>query len=179
MQKFHKYKIVCKRKKLRGYSLVEISIVLLIIGIVTAAIFKGYSLVESVRLDSVVSDIRSLQLACNQYIDSFSAIPGNDKSITAISKGVDGGDGDGIFKKDDTSRVFKHLHVAGLIDSDTFKRPKIGSKYVVIEKDKHPYIKVEGLSKKQTQLLCTKLIAVFGTNVGIVSDKSSVSVQID
>ena len=58
-----------KTKRLQGYSLVEISIVLLIIGIITAGVMKGRSLANSARLDAVVSDIRSLHLAYNQYID--------------------------------------------------------------------------------------------------------------
>ena len=56
-----------KKYCLKGYTLVEISIVLLIIGILTAAIVKGKSMIESAKLDSVVNDIRTIQIAQSQY----------------------------------------------------------------------------------------------------------------
>ena len=166
------------RKRLSGYSLVEISIVLLIIGIVTTAMLKGRSLIESTRLDTIVNDIRSLQLAYGQYVDSYASIPGNDNGVKHLTD-VETGKGDGKFVEDDATRMFSHLHAVGLIDSKNFKIPKLGKEYTIIENDNHPYIKLNGLSKEQVILLKTKLTAAFGTTINIKSDETSVSVQVD
>lgn len=166
------------KKRISGYSLVEISIVLLIIGIVTTAMLKGRALIESTRLDTVVNDIRSVQLAYSQYVDSYVAIPGNDNGSRHLN-GVDTGNGNGKFVKDDAGRVFSHLHAVGLIEKKNFKIPKIGKEYTIIEDNNHPYIKLDGLSKEQIILLKTKLTAAFGTTIDIKSDENSVSVQVD
>ncbi len=166
------------KKWLRGYSLVEISIVLLIIGIVTTAILKGRALIESTRLDTAVNDMRSIQLAYGQYIDSYAAIPGNDSDVNHLQN-VETGKGDGKFVKEDANRMFSHLNAVGLIENENFKIPKIGKGYKIIEVSNHPYIKLEGLTKEQINLFKTKLTATFGTTIDIKNDESSVSIQID
>lgn len=166
------------KKRFTGYSLVEISIVLLIIGIVTTAMLKGRSLIESTRLDTAVNDIRSIQLAYGQYVDSYTAIPGNDSGSRHLQN-VDGGKGDGNFVKNDADRMFSHLHAVGLIERENFKIPKIGKEYKIVENQGHPYIQLNGLTKEQITLFKTKLVAAFGTTIDIKSDESSVSVQID
>lgn len=174
-----KKQIKTLKRRIPGYSLVEVSIVLLIVGIITAGALKGRSLLKSVRLDAVVSDIRSIQLAYNQYIDAYSAIPGNDKNITSVDKNISTGKGDGVFCKEDAERVFNHLQAVGLIKADDFSHPKAGNKYLVIENEQHPYIKLDGLSEDQITLLRTKLNLSLGQTTDIKSDKDSISVRID
>ena len=168
---------------LKGYSLVEISIALLVIGIITGTMLKGKDLIDSARLDSVVNDIRSIQMAYTQYVNTYSAIPGNDKNINKINQNIPAGSGNGKFSKEDASRVFKHLNASGLIESENFKLPKVGSMYSIVEKNGHPYLQLSSLSNKQTNLLKTKLLSNFGTDIDIIvegeSDTISVAVKID
>ncbi len=167
------------KKRLRAYSLVEVSIVLLIMGIATAGVLKGMSLLKSVRLDAVVTDIRTIQFAYNQYINAYAAIPGNDKNITSVNKDAEPGKGDGVFCEEDAKRTFNHLQVAGLIKLEELNHPKIGSKYSIIKDGQHPFIKLDGLLEDQITLLITKLKATLGTTVEIKSDKTSVSIRLD
>lgn len=167
------------KKRIPGYSLVEVSMVLLITGIITAGVLKGRSLINSARLDAVVSDIRSLQLAYSQYIDAYSSIPGNDKNISSFNQNVTAGKGDGIFCKEDAERVFSHLQGAGLIKIDDFSHPKAGNKYLIVEIDKHPYIKLDGLSEEQITLLKTKINSSLGRTEDVKCEKGSISVRID
>ena len=151
------------KNRLDGYSLIEISIVLLIIGIVTGAVLKGRSLIESVRLDSVVSDIRGLQMAYVEYLNTYSKIPGNETE-------------DCVFNPKNDNQFFKDLADVGLLESDKFKKPKIGNEYKVIAHEEHPYIQISGLSTKQVQLLKNKCHSL---SKDIRDEQNGISVKID
>jgi hypothetical protein len=61
--------------------------------------------------------------------------------------------------------MFLHLHAAGLISSPTFKTPKIGGKYGIIEEDGVPKVLVvEGgsLTMKQARSLQAKMSEILG-----------------
>ena len=139
----------------KGFTLVEISIVLLIIGILTGAVLKGKSIIESVKLDSIVNDVREIQMAYSQYINTTS-------------------------KKPSTGTLFKDLKEFELIDSETFKTPRIGGKYSVgMDKDnKHPCLKLDNLTEKQIKLLQTKLKSAFGENINAIPDENNTSISI-
>lgn len=67
-----------KLNKKQGYSLVELSIVLVIIGLLIAAVVKGKSIIENARIKKVIGDIESVVSAYNTYYDLYSAYPGDD-----------------------------------------------------------------------------------------------------
>ena len=149
--------------KLPGYSLIEVSIVLLIVGIISGALLKGRSLIDSVRLDSIVTDVRNLQAAYVQYVDSYANIPGGAET----------------FGEEAASKFFDELASVGLIESASFKKPKIGSTYKIIANDGSPYIQLSGLDEKKINLLKTKLNASFSQSLDIKSDKTSISIKLD
>lgn len=64
----------------KGFSLIELSIVLIIIGLLVAGITGGSSLIKSAELRSVMSDIRNYQTAVNAYYTSRGELPGTDGS---------------------------------------------------------------------------------------------------
>lgn len=64
----------------KGFSLIELSIVLIIIGLLVAGITGGSSLIKSAELRAVMSDIRNYQTAVNAYYTSRGELPGTDGS---------------------------------------------------------------------------------------------------
>ncbi len=64
----------------KGFSLIELSIVLIIIGLLVAGITGGASLIKSAELRSVMSEIRNYQTALNAYYTATGELPGTSGS---------------------------------------------------------------------------------------------------
>ncbi|MDR3031127.1 MAG: prepilin-type N-terminal cleavage/methylation domain-containing protein [Holosporales bacterium] len=161
------------KRKLPGFSLIEVSIVLLIIGIIAGATLKGKDIIDSARLKSVANDIQIFQIAYNSYISSYGALPGDDKKASTRFSGVEDGDGNGKFNESDAGKVFTHLYRAGLIESETFKIPKTGGKYETISEGGTLKLKLSDsgtafLSNKQIISLIAKCKEIFGSTEDII-----------
>lgn len=78
---------------MRGFSLVELSIVLVILGLLTGGILSGQSLIRAAEMRSVVSDFQRYQSAYYSFRDRYKAIPGDMTNATrfwGIAGGTDG-----------------------------------------------------------------------------------------
>jgi len=76
----------------KGFSLIELSIVLIIIGLLVAGITGGASLIKSGQVRSIISEARNYKMAVNAYYASQDKLPG-DGYVDA--SGSDDGDLDG------------------------------------------------------------------------------------
>jgi len=83
---------VNKRKSSQsGFTLIEIAIVLVIIGLLLAGVFKGQELIVSARVKSLGSEIKAVSAAYYSYQDRFRAIPGDDSiAVTHLGAVVSG-----------------------------------------------------------------------------------------
>lgn len=85
-----------------GFTLVEIAIVLVIIGLLLGGVLKGQEMIENAKIKSIVSDMKAVQAAYNGYIDRYKAIPGDETNATMnargwnLSNGAGGGNADGV-----------------------------------------------------------------------------------
>ena len=61
-----------------GFTLVEIAIVLVIIGLLLGGILKGQELINSAKVKNFANDFKNAPLAIYGYQDRFRAIPGDD-----------------------------------------------------------------------------------------------------
>jgi len=61
-----------------GFTLVEIAIVLVIIGLLLGGILKGQEMITQARIKNVVNDINGITAAYFSYQDRYKAIPGDD-----------------------------------------------------------------------------------------------------
>jgi len=80
----------------RGFTLIEMSIVLVIIGLIIGGILKGQEIVNAAREKSLVNQVNAVRAAQNTYVDRHNALPGDDPNGTAVSAGVTTGNGDGL-----------------------------------------------------------------------------------
>ena len=81
----------------RGFTLVEMSIVLVIIGLIIGGILKGQEVIASARQKAVINQINAVRAATNTYFDRYRALPGDDPTAaTVIDANLTNGDGSGI-----------------------------------------------------------------------------------
>jgi prepilin-type N-terminal cleavage/methylation domain-containing protein len=70
------------RKQQQGFTLVEIAIVLVIIGLLLGGILKGQEMITQAKIKNVVADFSGISAAYYGYQDRYRAIPGDDKNAT-------------------------------------------------------------------------------------------------
>ena len=112
-----------------GFTLVELSIVIIIIGFLIAGIAAGTSLVKQAALNSVVTDMNGFQAAYNTFVIRYRAVPGDMVNGStyfpdcAITGSRCNGNGDGILvldstpNTDETNAAWRQLFLASMISS--------------------------------------------------------------
>lgn len=78
------------RSRQGGFTLVEIAIVLVIIGLLLGGVLKGQELIENSRIKSIVNDMKAVQSAYNGYMDRYRAIPGDETAAVMTARGWTG-----------------------------------------------------------------------------------------
>ena len=100
----------------KGFTLVEIAIVLVIIGLLLGGILKGQELINNARVRAIADRSNSLKSAWYAFIDRYQAIPGDFTQATRyVPNASANGDGDGKLTETDSPLVFNHLSGAGLL----------------------------------------------------------------
>ena len=128
--------------KQKGFTLVEIAIVLVIVGLLIGGVLKGQEMITNAKLKRVESDNAGIAAAMFSYQDRYLQLPGDDDAadqrFTLYTDGVNdpaaadiNGDSDGSIEgawtnwaaNDESGNFWKHLRAAGLIpgggDDDT------------------------------------------------------------
>ena len=84
-----------KNTKQGGFTLVEIAIVLVIIGLLLGGILKGQELINNAKVRSVADRQNSLKAAWFGFIDRYNFIPGDSNRAVQLVPGAEGrGDGE-------------------------------------------------------------------------------------
>lgn len=79
-----------------GFTLIELSIVLVLIGLIIGGVLKGQELIRSTRLKMTISQWDAVKAATNSFQDRFEALPGDySDSVTMIHASASIGDGNG------------------------------------------------------------------------------------
>ena len=107
-------------KKQSGFTLVEIAIVLVIIGLIMGGVFKGQALIDSARVRSLSTDVSGIRAAWFSFQERYRSIPGDFASArTQIDNAAMQGNGNGrIDGGQERAAVWQQLALAGLISGN-------------------------------------------------------------
>ena len=61
----------------KGFTLVELAIVMIIIGLLIGGVLKGQELINNAQVTSTITSIKGLDAAINTFEDMFSSFPGD------------------------------------------------------------------------------------------------------
>ena len=122
---------------IKGCTLVELSIVIVIIGFIVAGISAGSSLIKQAQIRSVITDFQNYQVSYNNFLGRYNAPPGDFASAAsywpagttgcATTGNVCNGNGDGIISLtsngtnstglNESRLAWRQLAMAGMLNS--------------------------------------------------------------
>ena len=120
-----------------GFTLIEIAIVLVIIGLLLGGVLKGQELINSAKVKNLASDFKNIPVFIYGYQDKFKALPGDDKDVdahlgttlctpTCVATAGTHGDGvingnwnDTLAQDSEAFRFWQHVRFAGLAPGPT------------------------------------------------------------
>ena len=114
-----------------GFTLVEIAIVLVIIGLLLGGILKGQEMITQAKIKIIVSDFSGVSAAYYGYQDRYRAIPGNDPNAATRWTGAVAGSGNGQVQgkynsqtaTDESRKWWDHLRRAGFVAGAGTQQP--------------------------------------------------------
>jgi prepilin-type N-terminal cleavage/methylation domain-containing protein len=121
------------RKRLRGFTIVEIAIVIVIIGILMAFILQGWGMITASQIADTISIAKDLSGAAQTFKQKYRYLPGdfpvdaanpeiggagNVLSANCLIGGANAGNGDGVISLTESACASEELIRAGLIRGD-------------------------------------------------------------
>ena len=131
----------------KGFTLIEMSIVLMIIAAIIAGVMLGKSLITTSRLQTVITNVNTYTSAVSNFKQAYQGLPGDFTNATTLwgtdSNGCTNGggstcngDGDGkIFTSQGTGKVsetalfWQHLALAGMFSQSTSDKASSGGAF--------------------------------------------------
>ncbi|HTS84064.1 MAG TPA: prepilin-type N-terminal cleavage/methylation domain-containing protein [Usitatibacter sp.] len=120
------------KRQQSGFTLVEIAIVLVIIGLLLGGILKGQELINSAKVKNLANDFRVIPTYIYAYQDKYKALPGDDAQVTthitgatlattpgAVGNGVIDGAWNSTTATDETVLFWQHVRLANLAAGPT------------------------------------------------------------
>ena len=120
-----------KRQEQHGFTLVEIAIVLVIIGLLLGGILKGQEMITQAKIKNVIADMTGISAAMYGYQDRYRALPGDDKNAGTRWTIANSGNGDGIINgtylsttvTDESYMFWDNLRRAGFVSGTGSDQP--------------------------------------------------------
>lgn len=97
----------------KGFTLVELAIVLVVIGLLMGMAFKGKSLVDAARIKADVNKVQKLSTAINVYYSKYDTLPGR-SSVPNPAGGT-------AFADNSSAAIYQTLINEGLVKDSDFK----------------------------------------------------------
>lgn len=115
--------------KNKGFTLIELAIVLVIIGLLLSVVLKGQSLIDSAKVKKLARDFQDIQLYIHGYQDRFKTLPGDDHNadvhvagtnpVNGTRNGVIEGPWDTADNGDESCAIWQHVRLANLASGST------------------------------------------------------------
>ena len=120
-------------KKQVGFTLIELAIVLVIIGLLLGGVLKGQELINSAKVKNMITDFKNTQVYIYGYQDKFKALPGDDAAAAANITGATTattpatsqgnaliqGEWNSVTNTDESFLFWQHVRLAGLAPGPT------------------------------------------------------------
>ena len=105
------------QQKQKGFTLIEIAIVLLIIGLLLGGVLKGQSMINSARVRAIANDLSGIETAWVSFQDRYQSLPGDYSraSTHIVSGAADGNANARVDTVAEAGAVWQHLAGAGFI----------------------------------------------------------------
>lgn len=119
------------RKQQTGFTLIELAIVLVIIGLLLGGVLKGQELINSAKVKNMASDFKNTQIYIYGYQDKYRALPGDDANVNVhlgatATPGTGGKLGNGVIEgawdatgTEESAVFWQHVRLAGLAPGGT------------------------------------------------------------
>ena len=120
------------KKQQSGFTLVEIAIVLVIIGLLLGGVLKGQELINSAKVTGLSQDFTRVQTALYGYQSRYRAVPGdhataataingatNAAPLTSVGNGQIDGAWDSAIPTDESVLFWQHARLAGFLSGPT------------------------------------------------------------
>lgn len=119
------------KKQQSGFTLIELAIVLVIIGLLLGGVLKGQELINSAKVKNMASDFKNIQVYIYGYQDKFKALPGDDHAAAAHVNGTNAasatqtqnaiiqGAWNSTSTDDESFMFWQHVRLAGLAAGST------------------------------------------------------------
>lgn len=101
-------------KKNNGFTLIEIAIVMVIIGLLLGGVLKGQELIVQARIKNIINDFNGIASAVYSYQERYRAYPGDDAKATRWAN-VSAGNGNGVLDSGESSLFWQHLRESGFL----------------------------------------------------------------
>ena len=114
-----------------GFTLIEIAIVLVIIGLLLGGVMKGQELINSAKVKNIATDFRNIPVLIYGYQDKYRSLPGDDPAVAAHNggtlattgatpgNGLIDGNWNSYTKTNETYLFWQHVRLAGLTSGPT------------------------------------------------------------
>lgn len=124
-------------KKQSGFTLIEIAIVLVIIGLLLGGVLKGQELINSAKVKNLAGDFRNIPLFIYGYQDKYRALPGDQNqaaldaqfppantatastTTATLANGVINGNWNDLGAASESYLFWQHVRLAGLAPGPT------------------------------------------------------------
>jgi prepilin-type N-terminal cleavage/methylation domain-containing protein len=104
------------RRDQAGFTLVEIAIVMVIIGLLIGGVLKGQAMIQNAKVKRVVKQADELRAAVMTFYDKYGVFPGDENLANVPPGGGDSnGNGNGQITGTEVYEVYRDLSLAGLI----------------------------------------------------------------
>lgn len=115
------------RQHAQGFSLIELSIVLVAVGLIVAAVISSSTAIHNAKMRVAIKDVNEIFAAINSFEEIYHYLPGDFPHATTYWSSTGNGDGDWLVgftgstndNNGEDYRVFEQLKLAGLYDSNT------------------------------------------------------------
>jgi prepilin-type N-terminal cleavage/methylation domain-containing protein len=114
-----------------GFTLIEIAVVLVIIGLLLGGVLKGQELINGAKVKNLATDFRNIPVFIYTYQDKFRALPGDDANAvthvggtnattaTTLGNGIINGAWNDTTTASESFVFWQHIRLAGLLPGAT------------------------------------------------------------